>query len=427
MYMKNDKLLLITVLTCSLILAYTHDLSAGVKGTLMGNLETVVSNGPLDAGRNPALLTTRTGENSAALYLLFRAYEINDATERGTVQEYDVPRGYAADIVTGFSTRIGSSVFGISIESNENGSQYEKGEADITMVNNSTGYELKSKTSSTNPLLNTSLGIPLDSSSSIGFQLRTGFSYQKEEVDLTVLSTGSSIDIDTNKKSVLLELGFGYLQSTGNSQVGVYITSGIVQFQWADYEFNIPVTGVSERYSQHNYFKYTRGMSISAGGYRQLTQMIGVAFEAGYVFPYSYKYTQYKFVGGTDPGEDQAVSVSSEGVIVMNGGVSFTLDSSLSLSAGLLYTRSRRTQYDNATTTNSEKEMKHSKYNVWLCTVGAEYTVAPNMIFSVGSIILRTNYDNEEENRSSSSSDGNMDFSMTSWKFDVALGMTYTF
>ena len=431
MYMiKNNNHCVVAVALCVLITLFcVQNLLAGVRGTLMGNLDTVVSNGPLDAGRNPALLATQTGNSAAGAYLLYRAYQMNDEDVESDGLEYDVPRGSSADLVAGFSTRIGSSILGISIESNDKGSQFEQSEAHITMQDSSMLYKLDTKSRASNPALNTSIGISLDSNTSIGFQLNTGFSYQKDETEMTAISgvPVEIVDIDSETRSLLFEIGFGYLHRTDKSQVGLYFTSGIMQFQWADYEYRQNIAGYSGTYSLHNYFKYTSGMSLSAGVFQQVTSSLGVAFEAGYRFPYSYKYTQYKYVGGPEPGETQAVSVTSEGVIVFKGGVSLALNSSLTVSTGLLYTRSRQSQYEDNTATNNEEKMKRQKFNIWLVTAGAEYVVSPNIVLGAGAMIFRTYYDNDEDNRGSGGSVfGAMDLSMTSLKFNIAAGITYT-
>ena len=433
MYMikKNCSFVAVFVLCFLFLLFCVQSLFAGVRGTLMGNLETVVSNGPLDAGRNPALLATQTGDSAAALYLLYRVYEINKENVQTYNMDYEVPRSTSADVIAGFSTRIGSSVLGISIDSNENGSQFESSEANIT-VQNTTTFLLDSDSRSINPSLNTSIGIPLDGASSIGFQLRTGYSQKKDETEMTATNAGVPIEIinlDSESKSLMFELGFGYLHRTDISQIGLYFTSGILQFQQEDYKYRAQYAGFAETYSQNNYFKYTSGMTISAGGFHQITSSLAVAFEAGYRFPLSYKYTQYKYVGGVEPGETQAVTESTNGVVMMNGGISLALNSSLTVSTGVFYSRARKFKYESSTETNSEEKSMQQDFNVWLFTAGAEYAVNTNMIFSLGTIILRTKYNNDENNQNESGGSimGAMDVGVTSWKFEVAAGMTYIF
>jgi hypothetical protein len=433
MYMKkkNCSFVVLVPLSFLFFLICVQSLFAGVRGTLMGNLETVVSNGPLDAGRNPALLATHTGDSAAALYLLYRVYEINRENVQASNMDYEVPRSTSADIIAGFSTHIGSSVLGISIDSNENGSQFETSEANIT-VHNTTTFILDSESRSTNPSLNTSIGIPFDGANSIGFQLRTGYSRKKDETEMTATNAGVPLEIinmESESKSLMFELGFGYLHRTDLSQIGLYFTSGILQFQQADYEYRAQYAGFAQTYSQNNYYKYSSGMTVSAGGFHQITSSLAVAFEAGYRFPLSYKYTQYKYVGGVEPGETQAVTESSNGVIIMNGGVSLALNSSLTVSTGVFYSRARKYKYESSTETNSEEKSMQQRFNVWLFTAGAEYTVNTNMIFSLGTIILRSKYNNDENshNESGGSTIGAMDVEVTSWKFEVAAGMTYLF
>ncbi len=90
--------------------------NAQVRGTGMGNLVTVISDGPFDAGRNPALLALQPSDSAIAAYLRYRSMEDTD-TDYNASLTIDVgePSTVNAGGVAAYSKKLGGAVLGFAI------------------------------------------------------------------------------------------------------------------------------------------------------------------------------------------------------------------------------------------------------------------------------------------------------------------------
>ena len=110
--MNHFKTILVVALAVSAIPAAG---SAQVRGTGMGNLVSVVSDGPFDAARNPALLSMQTTDRSAAAYVRYRALDdTNVDYDSSLLIDVGEPSTINAGGVAAYSMKRSGSVLGFA-------------------------------------------------------------------------------------------------------------------------------------------------------------------------------------------------------------------------------------------------------------------------------------------------------------------------
>lgn len=420
--------------TCSLvplflILALAPVFAIG-RGLSMGGIGSVVSDGPFDAARNPALLTLQTDEHALGVYAKYLAYNRTqvafDAYIVGFSPEVDTIKldksGMA--LLVAYAHRLGNAVIGVAITDDEEGqffsSETKTGiEAKIPTLGtfNISGEE---KAEGYNPVLSTSVGFNLSKTSSLGFQL--ALKYGKRDISSDELTKLNGIDVERMEKEQKLETyslaaGVGYLFRSGNSQLGFGFDVG--QFTWRDQEYEYrfrDLDWTSEMTPDDNSIagsdsywsgpKYTKGMGFIAGGYQRLSSLLAIALEGEFRIGSSYKITSLDLYSNTDTDYEyheivkSRTSVTSRNSVFLKGGIEINPFPSMSimLGGGYIFYLGR------SSGVNTEAEGV-SENNVYLFTFGAVYELRKNVSISVIALVTQLDGESTQRSRDGSSSD----------------------
>lgn len=398
-----------------------------IKGSTMGGLVTVVSDGPIDAGRNPALLIFSKQNNSIGILGRYRLVEEHDIS-------FDAPldvRQKGLDTTTaGLNVSavfpLGKSVLGVSFA--DTGSDlYQRSESTIEFNAGSSLTRERSTEKSLNPALGASWCILLTDHSAIGFQLFFGYSrVSKETTKEYYQPVGTLLDRITVDEERTQTFGvapaFGYLYHSGDSQVGLLLKGGSFTFtsERLDYTYRIPVYYRDSREYPFTFF-YNGNISISAGAYKRINRFMGFAFEGTYSIQNSayQKNLELKedFDFDTALIRKSRSTTSKRPGVSLKGGVDFDLSSRFTLSAGGAY------YYNEAmTVAGNFSEQTVSRLDIYLCTTGLNYKVNDDLwlILAFNGIYLDGEYDLNQSGLSLSLAD-------EVFLFDAAIGCSVKF
>ncbi len=291
------------VLAVACVVAVSGDSFAQIKGTTMGGLTTVVSDGAFDAARNPALLGLQKSPHAFAAYGKYRPYYSTDFDLKN--DSMSIKRGEPETMTFGgimaYSYSSGSTMFGIAA-GEAGGDLYNYSKAN-TKFNTPTGYlNNTEETREYNPSLVMSLAFPVGESSSIGFQIATTYNQKATSITEKTTYSGSPASTLTKDKTAYAlsaGAGFGYLYSTPDSQAGILIRSGNAEVYYDSLDFTYddyaspPGGGVfpytySKSDTSKKRIRYNDPASIAVGGYKRFTPLFACAFESVYTLVSAY-------------------------------------------------------------------------------------------------------------------------------------------
>jgi|GEM_PF-1249121 len=412
-----------------IVLAFSSLFALG-RGLSMGGVSSVISDGPFDAARNPALLTLQTDENALGIYVKYLAYDRTqiafDASFQGINPQVDVATqdrsGMA--LLIAYAYRLGDAVLGFAVADDDEFQVFSSKtkteiEAEVAPLGT---YKLsgEEKIEGYNPALSASLGFNLSKSSALGFQL--SFKYRKKDItsdELTKVNGTSRerFEKEQNLTTYAFTAVLGYLFRDKDSQLGFGFDIG--EFTWQDQEYEYryhdldwtsemtpkdnSVTG-SESYSFGP--KYTEGFGFVSGGYQRLSSFLAIAFEGEFRIGSSYKITSLDIYSNTETDDEyheidkSRSSVTNKNSVFLKGGVEINPYPALSLMLGGGYVfflgRSR------GVNTDTEGVAEN---NLFLFTCGAVYQIGKNISISVVAIVTQLDGESEQRARDQSSSD----------------------
>ncbi len=213
---------------------------AQIKGSSMGNLISVVTDGPFDAGRNPALLSLQTADSAAGAYVRYRVIDNTDLTYKSPLpMDLGELSTVNAGGVAAYSMKFSGSVLGFAIgEIGGDLVSLRKSRATYIPMNEE---REKEEVFEAKPSLALALAFPLTDASSIGFQLITTAGYKRTDKPKDYFNAGNPIaSLDTYHKteqSISARAGFGYSMRTQHTQVGLVLNSGTASLQRQELEY----------------------------------------------------------------------------------------------------------------------------------------------------------------------------------------------
>ncbi len=358
---------------------------AQVRGTGMGNLVTVISDGPFDAGRNPALLALQPSDSAIAAYLRYRSMEDTDTDYKASLTiDVGEPSTVNAGGVAAYSKKLGGAVLGFAIG--------EMGEDLFSLRETKTTYfstfeeKEKEKIFEANPSLALALALPLDNGASIGFQLIVTGGYKHTDKTKDYWNGAVKIaTLDTRKKeeSLSARAGFGYSIRKNNTQAGFLLRSGDVtlRHQSLDYDHKDLDSGYYPSGEDRTPYKvyYTKAPQFAIGGYHRLSPLIGIALEALYTLPN----TTYNRERDTStsvniaPTNDSITpfsrnyTITTDASMQFKGGVEFNVREGLAFTFGTGYDYRESSQESETTGHVSIR----SKMEILYATLGAHYSL----------------------------------------------------
>lgn len=415
-------------LACALIVLSAQALYARGQGALMGQLQTVVEMGPLDAGRNPALLTLLGQASTGSVFVLGRAYERYDVSSDNESFEADFSAPVSATVIAAYAGRIGRAVVGIELGDNGSDALYLNREFEMGFAIKSAMVSQETEVTSWNPVCRLALALPLSGADSIGIQVNTGYSRIMTDSVITINSGATNIRAGQNStdRVVTASALAGYLHAEGDSQLGLVVSSGEIRWQWTDLSVDEELIGTgptgSASFSASNRAKYVAGPAILAGAYRRFTPMLSAAFECGYMVPASYTQTRFKYVGGSSLAEEQTVRVDDDATYVFRAGVSLTASPGLVFSAGATYIDITRNRLEEGVPSDDGDERKEEKIHILLATMGLDYSPGERLTFTLGTFVTRSAAESDQNG-----SDSALSTDATVIAVDIAAGVTWRF
>jgi hypothetical protein len=434
------------------LFSFSGSLLALGKGIAMGSMTSVVSDGPFDAAKNPALLTLLESRQSLGIYGKYLAYNRPlvsfDAYFSGFDPEVDIAEQEKNSMAClfAYSARIGKPVIGFAVIEGDDGQFYSLNtKTEITATISGIGTVVNAneeKTEGNNPVFFTSIGFTISENSSIGFQL--SLKYQRKNIISKEKSSIDSVDMafvekDITVQSLSYSAGAGYLYRDRDTQLGFVFNMG--QFTWSHQDFryrfediNFSITeGTpvdnsskgSDSYSSSG--KYTRGMSFIAGGYQRISSIFSIALEGEFNIENTFKVTSLELYDDTSTdNEIYAVvetknNISNNNSVFIRGGLEVNAFKPMTLMFGggyILYIG--RSNAIDADVYSSNRNA------VYLFTCGAIYRYSERVSISV--IGLVTQFDGEFLQQAQDAS-GRYSLELEQEETNVSLfaGVVYTF
>ncbi len=336
-------LILIVSLPCAVL--------AQIKGSTMGTLNTVVSDGPFDVTRNPALLFFSRQKSAIGAYGRYRWLDHHDYSVDAPIdlkQKDPETTVIGGSISAVFGT--GRNIIGFSIS--DSGSElYQRTINRIEIQLGSAAQKEKSISESISPVLTGALCVPLTDHSSIGFQLFLGYFRENKKTTknhylLPAWTLDKELNIDREITRILgIQPALGFLFDSGDSQAGLLLRTGSFVFKnkqvHYDYTSYIPVQESDDERSYPFTFAYTGNLVISIGGYRRVNKILGFALEGAYTLQSSH--TEDDLTVDEDFSTDTVTIIRKENTInrraavTVRGGIELTIDKRFSLTAGGAY------------------------------------------------------------------------------------------
>ncbi len=416
-----------TLKTCILFLILTIPGTASLArgtATMMGNLQTVSTDGPFDAIRNPAAMAF--GGTSAGINFFFSPWADAKTTEKvknisvvisGTPVtilgvKYDPNLDKKTVMTQEFATTIRmSDTFSLglgvtALYKNQENSIIQSFTTPATLpaITESNGMMVDNRNKETVYTTYFSLGIQLTKTISMGYNLN--FSIGNEETDRLqegftqtdsdpIVMDGSPWGTHNSMGNISGEISAYFMHKTGNHQTGVNLYSGT--YSWIDYSAEIGGFSLNTDFAG----SYSSGASLVAGHYWRFSPLLAAAFEAGVSIPV--KYTPYSY-------NNTALSVSVKETelngltILASTGIEINPLKKLTTSLGLTYINTRG---GSRSISSGGGELTDSTtnftINVVKTTAGAQYTVFSGMEINFTASLIWIGSAAEQETLQSSS------------------------
>ncbi len=398
-----------------IIFSFSSSLFALGRGIAMGGMTSVVSDGPFDAAKNPALLTVMKDEHSFGISGKYLAYTRTlitfDAQLSGVDPEVDIAKQDRSTMsaLLAYSVRIGKPVIGFAIVDEDNGHFYSSSsETEITAIlpGPSTYNTIsKEETEGNQPVFITSIGYRVSESSSVGLQL--SLKYHGRNIKSKERTSVDSVDMAFVEKDITVRTysysaAAGYLYRDRDTQLGFVFKMG--QFSWSNQDFryrfddlNIAITEAapvdnsskdSDSYSSSG--KYTEGMGFIAGGYQRLNSLFAISLEGEFKIGNSFRMTSLELYDDSSTDNEIYAIVESRSSFVSNnsvlvrGGLEINPFTDMSFMFGggyILYTGRSRAVYADA--------YSSSRNSVFLFTCGANYNFSERISMSIVGLVTQ--------------------------------------
>lgn len=352
--MKTKQILLKTfMLFLILIIPGTASLARGTAA-IMGNLQTVSTDGPFDAIRNPAAMAF--GGTSAGINFFFSPWS-GDKTEEtvkniSVIQggtpltidstQYDPSLDKKTVLTQTFATTISlSDMFSLGLGIT---SFFKDQENSIlqsfTVLPSTMGMDINSRSKDT--VYNTyfSLGVQLTKTISMGYSLNFSIGNEEndaESVGFTKIGAAATV-YDTPSYShnsignISGEISAYFMHKTGAHQTGINLYSGT--YSWIDFS----AEGGGMSFDTDFAGSYSKGASLMAGHYWRFSPFIAAAFETGITIPT--KFTPYSYNSTAPTFSDKQIKL--EGLTILaSAGVEINPLKKLTTGFGLTYINTR--------------------------------------------------------------------------------------
>ena len=384
----------------------------------MGNLQTVVPSGPFDASRNPALLAAQTANNATGLFYSYNMHFSNEESASAhrydgtTSTDYNIdltlkePKIRGMNMTVANSTKLNTSTIGFSFTNNGD-DQYSIEEREIlSLVSGGTitqNSDEKTKKTTVNPALITSIGVNISNTSSIGFQILAKYSGSSEKKEYYEYYYESSAPETYEKKEKKIkktnkfagELGFGYFFRGNNSEIGLQLKTG--ELSWIKKSISVDTNRISlgtsssadESISLNG--KYTSGPSITAGGFKRVNSFFAFGLESKCTFENSF--TNKELDVTDDHSSPIGVSINNNTVTtehsyLLNGGIEFDFTKNFSFNTGIGYSKVNSVGSSGG---SDFKNRQENEIRFSLLTAGIDYLISPNL--RIGLIGLLISYE----------------------------------
>jgi hypothetical protein len=412
-----------------IVLTFSSLFAVG-RGHSMGGVSSVVSDGPFDAVRNPALLTLQTDENALGIYAKYLAYDRTQITFDASFHDINPQVDVATQdrsgmaLLIAYAHRLGNTVLGFAIVDDDECqifSSKTKTEIEATIPSLGT-YNIsgEEKTEGYNPHLSASLGFNLSKNSALGFQF--SFKYKEKDITSDELTKANGTVVERiEKEQKLTTYAFtavvGYLFRDKDSQLGFGFDIGEFTWQDQDYDYHYrdldyasEMTPIDNSFTGSESYsfgpKYTRGFGFVGGGYQRLSSLFAIALEGEFRIGSSYKVTSLDIYSNTENDDEYHEIVKSRTSLVnrnsvfLKGGVEINPYPAISIMFGGGYIfylgRSRGV--------NTEAEGV-SENNIYLFTCGAIYQIGKDISISVVAVVTQLDGESKQRAKDESSSE----------------------
>jgi len=322
---------------------------------MMGNLQTVSTDGPFDAIRNPAAMAF--GGTSAGINFFFSPWS-GDKTEE-TVKnisiiqagtpltidstQYDPSLDKKTVMTQVFATTISLGdmfTLGLGVSSSFKDQENSIIQSFTVPVSATKGMEVNSRSKDTVYDTYFSLGVQLTKTISMGYSLNFSIGNEENDAESTGFTKiGAAATIyDTPSYSynsignISGEISAYFLHKTGAHQTGVNLYSGT--YSWIDYSADGGGTSFDTDFAG----SYSKGASLMAGHYWSFSPLIAAAFEAGISIPV--KSTPYSYNNTAIPYSNKQIKL--EGMTILASvGVEINPLKKLTTGFGLTYINTR--------------------------------------------------------------------------------------
>lgn len=335
------------------------------SATIMGNLQTVSSDGPFDVIRNPAAMafngtsagmvfglnpyTYDSSPNSISLALNHSI--IGDFTISGTSSNYKMNSSNGFNQEFALSIKAANMItFGIAQVTG-----LRRRDTSSTLTANVTSPVTDTLSSIQNEETDiiisqtyTSLGIRLTDSISLGVNIQLGFRKTDTRIDETMTTSSENRNsvIENSTESLWGELNAGFLHRGSRHQTGVNIYSG--KFSWTRFSFHNTLNDIVNSANNFDVYaslpyrsNYTEGTGIVAGHYWRFNSFLAAAVEGGISLPNKYKYNSLQNEKGNYYNSDNTVDRKIS--FLASAGIELNPIKNLTIGLGGSYQNSRGT------------------------------------------------------------------------------------
>lgn len=452
---------------CMLFLLAASEAFPRGRGTAMGDLRSVVSTGPFDTVRNPALLISQTAENAFGFFCSYSAYfPVDDSfnnvlnTENkatSTYLDFECETDQEKQDITGMSaqmansTRIGDVVLGFALTDVDNSqltlSEKEVSSYNVAVDSFSNFVEIKrsetSKTTEINPGFATALAGSISDTSSIGMQVLVKYYGKEEEREITEKHVVNSITEQSvyekrehEIRKISAELGFGYLYSKDDIQAGLLVRTG--DYSWIEKSLKIQIHTESiatpppdADASGKGRIKgaYTSGPGITAGGYTRINRYFGLALESSFRFDNVYTDKDLDYKADTDEFIEREFITEMRNAVSFRAGIEYNPMDGLAFMWGTGYSTGTFCSYSREYSTDMENySFVENRQQFYYATLGADYAVSQmtslNFLIAMIYYIYDTDsfaYSNNVDMRFYSRSDSRIEGSILQGGFGITL------
>jgi hypothetical protein len=288
-----------------LIFITAFEPAARASAFSLGRLQTVSSDGSLDAIRSPSVLASHNENNALGYMIIYPPFYDHrfdyDAYRSSWLSLYrDDERKYSAgSVYLSYIKKVPGGAVAFAIDADNTYQtvydRYEKTSVNLNAADQNITLTGGSALT-VSPRAVISFGTTIAGNHAIGAQLSLGYTRLNERYCYTGV-LNSSIDqrhhANETNEAMNAEISIGYSYRDALSQAGILVRSGRlslrrtrIYYTHADFTSQLFFAG---SVSEPRQLLYDRGFSIIAGGYRNLAGFIAVALEGEYRIPLNYR------------------------------------------------------------------------------------------------------------------------------------------